>query len=52
MNSLPTTSTALRLNALAAAAIVTLMILVGIDHLAATEGAAPKLAQAAATQPA
>ena len=49
MTSLPTASTALRLNALAAATIVTLMLLVGIDHLAA-ERTAPQLAQAAATQ--
>jgi hypothetical protein len=52
MNTLPTTSTALRLNAFAAAAIVTLMMLAGIDHLATAESAAPHLAQVAATQPA
>ena len=50
MNSLPTTSTALRLNAFAAATIVTLLMLAGIDHLASAENAAPKLAQTAATQ--
>ncbi len=52
MTTLPSVSTALRLNAFAAAAIVTLMILAGIDHLATAESAAPNLAQAATTQPA
>jgi hypothetical protein len=50
MNRLPTISIASRLNALAAAAIVTLTLLAGIDSLAALESAAPQLAQAAADQ--
>jgi len=51
MNHLPTASVATRLNALAAAAIVTLTLLAGIDTLAAAESAAPQWAQGAVTQP-
>jgi hypothetical protein len=47
MNRLPTISLASRLNALAAAAVVTLTLLAGISSLAAAENAAPQLAQAA-----
>jgi hypothetical protein len=52
MTQLPTVAIATRLNALAAAAIVTLALLAGIDTLAAAETAAPQWAQGAVTQPA
>jgi hypothetical protein len=44
MNSLPTTSFATRLNAFAAAAVVTLSLLVGIDAMALNQTTA-QLAQ-------
>ena len=50
MNRLPTTSIATRLNALAAAAVVTLSLMLGIDSLALARSAAAPMAQAAATQ--
>jgi hypothetical protein len=46
MNQLSTLSVTTRLNAVVAAAIVTLTMLSGIATLAATEGAAPQWAQA------
>lgn len=52
MNRLPATSIATRLNALAAAALVTLSMLSGIDKLALADAAAPQMARAAASQPA
>jgi len=52
MNTLPSTSVATRLSALAAAAAVTLMLLSGIDTLARGDGAAPLLVHAAVVQPA
>ena len=52
MNQLSTLSIATRLNALAAAAVVTLSLMSGIDSLAMARGAAPQLAQAQATHPA
>ncbi len=52
MNHLPATSVAVRLNAVLAAAIVTLTMLSGIDALAVARSAAPQLAQAGVTQPA
>jgi hypothetical protein len=48
MHRLPTVSLASRVNALAAAAVVTLTLLAGIDSLAATQTAVPRLAQASA----
>jgi hypothetical protein len=48
MNRLPTASLASRLNALAAAVIVTLTLLAGIDALAAAQTAVPQLAHASA----
>ena len=50
MNQLPTTTIATRLNALVAAAIVTLTLLSGIGGLATAENAAVQLAQATAHQ--
>jgi hypothetical protein len=50
MNRLPATNIAARLNAFAAAAIVTMTLLSGIGGLAAAENAAPRLAQAPAGQ--
>jgi len=50
MNRLPKTSIATRLNALAAAAIVTLTLMLGIDSLALAQSAAAPMAQAAGTQ--
>ena len=50
MNHLPTVSIATRINALAAAAIVTLTLLSGIDALALAQSSVPQIAQAAATQ--
>ena len=52
MNHLPAVSIATRVNALAAAAIVTLTLLSGIDALALAlaQSRAPQIAQAAATQ--
>lgn len=50
MNHLPTVSIATRINALAAAAIVTLTLLSGIDALALAQSRVPQIAQAAATQ--
>ena len=50
MNHLPAPSLASRLNALAAAAIVTLTMLSGLDALAVAQSAAPHMAQAAGTQ--
>jgi hypothetical protein len=52
MTHLPTPSITTRLNALAAAAIVTMVLLSGIDSQAIGRGAGPHLAQAAITQPA
>ena len=52
MTQLPATSIATRMSALAAAAIVTLTLLSGIDSLAMARGAAPQMAQAGITQPA
>jgi hypothetical protein len=52
MTHLPTPSIATRLNALVAAAIVTMVLLSGIDTMAIARGAGPQLAQAAVTQPA
>jgi hypothetical protein len=46
MNRLPTACLANRLNALAAAAVVTLTLLAGIDSRAAAQTAVPQLAQA------
>lgn len=45
MNALPTTTLTTRLNALAAAAVVTLSMLTGIDALALADSGAPILAQ-------
>ena len=50
MNHLPAVSIATRVNALAAAAIVTLTMLSGIDAMALAQGNAAQIAQAAATQ--
>ena len=50
MNHLPAVSIATRVNALAAAAIVTLTLLSGIDALALAQGSAAQIAQAAAAQ--
>ena len=50
MNHLPAPSLASRLSALAAAAIVTLTMLSGVDTLALAQSAAPHTAQAATTQ--
>jgi len=50
MNQLPTASVASRLNALAAAALVTLTLLAGINSLALTESSAPHLAQSLQTR--
>ena len=52
MTHLPTPSITTRLNALAAAAIVTMVLLSGIDNMAIARGAGPQLAQATVTQPA
>ena len=52
MNTRPTTPIAIRLNALAAAAVVTLAMLVGIDSLAIGLSAVPQTAQTAVTRPA
>ena len=52
MNSLPPTSLATRLNAIAAAATVTLVLLSGIDAMAQSDRAAPMLARVAVAQPA
>jgi hypothetical protein len=46
----PTMTIATRLQAFAAAAFITLTMLAGIDHLAATDGAAAMLAQTAAAR--
>ena len=50
MNSLPSTSFTVRVNAFVAAAAVTLAMLSGIDSLALAQGTALPMAQAAATQ--
>jgi hypothetical protein len=50
MTHLPAPSITTRLNALAAAAIVTTAILSGIDSQAVARGAGPQLAQAAVAQ--
>jgi hypothetical protein len=50
MTHLPTPSITTRLNALAAAAIVTMALLSGIDSRAIARGAGPQMAQAAITQ--
>ena len=50
MNHLPSMSFVVRLNALAAAAIVTLTMLSGIDALALAERGAPMLAQSVLEQ--
>ena len=50
MNHLPAVSIATRVNALAAAAIVTLTMLSGIDALALAQGSAAQIALAAAAQ--
>jgi hypothetical protein len=52
MNHLPTTSVAVRLNAVLAATIVTLVLLSGLDTLAVSQSAGPQLAQAGMTSPA
>jgi len=52
MNRLPATSLAVRLNALVAAAIVTLTMLSGIDALAVSQSAAPQVAQSVVSLPA
>ena len=52
MNTLPATPIAIRLNALAAAAVVTLTMLVGIDSLAIGLSAVPQMAQTTVAQPA
>ena len=52
MNALPTMSITIRLNAVAAAAIVTLVMLSGIDTLANPQSSVPQLAQAFVAQPA
>jgi Tfp pilus assembly protein PilX len=52
MHHLPTTSVAVRLNAVLAAAIVTLVLLSGLDTLAVSQSAGPELAQAGMTLPA
>lgn len=52
MNHLPSTSFAVRLKAVLAAAIVTLMLLSGIDALAVAQSAGAQLAQAGVTLPA
>ncbi len=51
MTHLPTPSIMTRLNALAAAAIVTMVVLSGIDRQAIARAAGPHLAQVAVTQP-
>jgi hypothetical protein len=48
MNTLPSTSFAIRLNAFAAAAAVTLAMLAGIDSMAVAQTAALPIAQATA----
>ena len=50
MKPLSTLSIATRLNALAAAAVVTLTLLSGIDSMAIGQGAAPQMAQAETPQ--
>lgn len=45
MNPLPSTSLIARLNAVAAAAVITLTMLSGIDALALADSGAPLLAQ-------
>jgi hypothetical protein len=52
MNALRTLTIAQRLNALAAAAVVTLTLLAGIATLATNQSAATQMAQAALAQPA
>ena len=52
MIHLSTSSITTRLNALAAAAIVTMVLLSGIDSQAIARAAGPHLAQVAVTQPA
>ena len=52
MNTLCTLSLTQRLNALAAASVVTLTLLAGIDTLATTQATAPQMAKAVAAQPA
>lgn len=52
MNHLPTMSTTARLNALAAAVVVTLTLLSGIDALATAHSTVPQLTQTVLTQPA
>ena len=49
MNHLPTLSTVARMNALAAAAIVTLGLLSGIDAMASADSSTPRMAQAVVT---
>ena len=51
MNTLPTVSIAARFGALAAAAVVTLTLLSGIDAMALGQGGA-QMAQAGVSQPA
>lgn len=52
MHPLPTLSITARLNALAAAAIVTLAMLSGIDTLANAQSSVPQLTQTVVAQPA
>ena len=51
MNHLPSMSFAVRLNAFAAAAVVTLSMLSGINALALADSGAPMLAQSVLEQP-
>lgn len=50
MNQQPTLSTVARMNALLAAAIVTLSLASGIDAMASADSNAPQMAQAVATK--
>ena len=51
MNSLPTVSIAARFGAFAAAAVVTLTLLSGIDAMALAQSGGVRMAQAGASQP-
>lgn len=50
MTQLPTIAFAARMNALAAAAVVTLAMLSGIDAMATVDGSAPQMAQSIASK--
>ncbi len=50
MIQLPTLSTAARMKALAAAFVVTLSMLSGIDAMATADGSTPQMAQAVVTK--